>query len=135
MRNRTKHAIASLIILSVLTAVWAVPAIAHHSYAAFDMTSQKVIEGTVKKVDWTNPHTWFWIDVPNDKGGADTWGIEGMSPNFLERRGFTRTTLKVGDKLAVTIRPMKDGQKGGSWVSAKRPTGEVLNMTGTVTNP
>jgi hypothetical protein len=58
-----------------------------------------------------------------------------MSPNFLERRGWTRGTLKAGDKLTVTIRPMKDGQKGGSWITAKRPNGEVLQMGGAVTNP
>jgi|SRR4029079_11399473 hypothetical protein len=135
MKDRLKYAIGSVILLSIFVVAVSLPAIAHHSYAAFDMTAQKVIEGTVKKVDWTNPHMWVWIDVPNDKGGADTWGIEGMSPNFLERRGWSRSTLKAGDKLSVTIRPMKDGQKGGSWVTAKRPNGEVLNMGGAVTNP
>ena len=105
-------------------------ALAHHSAAAFDSASEKVITGTVKKFDYSNPHTWVWLDVPNDQGGVDTWGVEGMSPNYLTRRGWTRTTLKPGDKLTITVRPMKNGEKGGMWISAKRPTGEVLLMNG-----
>ncbi|PWU03562.1 MAG: hypothetical protein C5B51_18665 [Terriglobia bacterium] len=110
-------------------------ALAHHSYAAFDMTAQKVITGTVVKVNWTNPHTWVWLDVPNEQGAMDTWGVEGMSPNYLARRGWSRTTIKPGDKLTITVHPAKDGSKGGSWISAKRPDGEVLMMTGDITNP
>jgi hypothetical protein len=110
-------------------------ALAHHSFAAFDVTTEKTITGTVKKFDYTNPHTWVWLDVPNDHGGVETWGFEGMSPNYLGRRGWTRTTLKPGDKLTVTFRPMKDGENGGMWVSGKRPTGEVLMMGGAITDP
>ena len=110
-------------------------AAAHHSFAAFDVTTQKEITGTVKKFDYTNPHTWVWLEVPNDHGGVDTWGFEGMSPNYLGRRGWTRTTLQPGDKLTVTYRPMKDGEKGGMWVSGKRASGEVLMMGGAITDP
>ena len=110
-------------------------ALAHHSFAAFDVTTQKAITGTVKKFDYTNPHTWVWLDVPNDHGGVDTWGFEGMSPNYLGRRGWTRATLKPGDKLTITYRPMKDGEKGGMWVSGKRANGEVLMMGGAITDP
>ena len=107
-------------------------AMAHHSAAIFDATQTKVITGTVKKFDYSNPHTWVWLDVTNEQGQVETWGVEGMSPNFLNRRGWTRTTLKPGDKLAVTIRPMKDGQKAGMWISGKRPDGEVLLMNGEI---
>jgi hypothetical protein len=109
--------------------------LAHHSFAAFDVTTEKVITGTIKKFDYTNPHTWVWVDVPNDQGGMDTWGFEGMSPNYLGRRGWTRSTLKPGDTITVTFRPMKDGEKGGMWVSGKRPNGEVLMMGGAITDP
>ncbi len=61
------------------------------------------------------------------------WGVEGDEPQlYLNRRGWSRTTLKPGDKLTVTIRPMKNGDKGGMWVSGKRPTGEVLLMNGEI---
>ena len=124
----------AVIVAALLTAGGSI-ALAHHSFAAFDTTTSRVITGKVKKFDWTNPHTWVWLDVPNDKGGTDTWGIEGMSPNYLGRRGWSRETLKVGDPLTVTIRPMKDGEKGGMWVSAKRPNGETLMMGGAITDP
>lgn len=110
-------------------------ALAHHSFAAFDVTTEKTITGTVKKFDYTNPHTWVWIEAPNDQGGVDTWGFEGMSPNYLGRRGWSRSTLKPGDKITVTFRPMKDGEKGGMWVSGKRPNGETLMMGGAITDP
>jgi hypothetical protein len=110
-------------------------AVAHHSYSAFDVTKEKVITGTIKKFDWSNPHTWAWLDVTNEAGAVETWGVEGMSPNYLARRGWSRTTLKAGDKLTITIRPMKDGEKGGMWVTAKRPNGEILLMGGTITDP
>ena len=70
-------------------------AAAHHSFAAFNMTDEKTVTGTVNRVEWTNPHIWIWIDVPNAKGAQTRTDFEGMSPNFLERRGWTRTTLKA----------------------------------------
>lgn len=105
-------------------------AAAHHGFAVFDTTARKTITGTVKSFEWTNPHTWVWLDVPNDKGGVDTWGFEGMSPNFLGRRGWTRNTLKPGDQITVTYFGLKDGSKGGSFLSGKRPNGEELVMFG-----
>jgi hypothetical protein len=135
MNKYMKQAAMRIAILVSLLAGLTGLALAHHSAAAFDMSTQKVITGTVKKFDYTNPHTWVWIDVPNDQGGVDTWGVEGMSPNFLNRRGWNRNTLKPGDKLTITIRPMKDGEKAGMWVSAKRPDGEVLMMNGSITDP
>ena len=115
--------------LAVLV-VAVVPAAAHHSFAAFDMTNQKTVTGAVKQVDWTNPHIWIWIDVANDKGGSDTYAFEGMSPNFLARRGWTRTTLHVGDTITVSYRPMKDGKKGGMFIGGTTAAGKLLTMGG-----
>ena len=121
-------------LLSILTASWmtglVLPAVAHHSFSAFDITTQKTVTGIVKQVDWTNPHIWLWIDVANDKGGSDTYGFEGMSPNFLARRGWTRTTLKTGDKITINYRPMKDGSKGGMFMTGQMATGKLLSMMG-----
>jgi hypothetical protein len=104
--------------------------LAHHSFAVFDMNAQKTVSGTVKRVDWTNPHIWIWLDVANDKGGTDVYGFEGMSPNFLNRRGWTRTTVKAGDKLTVVYRPMRDGNNGGMFMSTKLADGTALTMGG-----
>jgi len=130
-----KRGIPRIIIAAGLIAGGAGLALAHHSFAAFDVSTQRTVTGTIKKFDWTNPHTWVWLDVVNEQGAVETWGIEGMSPNYLARRGWTRTTLKAGDKITVTVRPMKSGEKGGMFVNAKRPGGETLVMGGEITDP
>ena len=107
---------------------------AHHSAAPFNLTTEKTIAGTVKQWDWTNPHTWLWLNVPNEKGGVDTWGIEGMSPNYLARRGWTKSTLKPGDKISVVIRPMRDGSTGGMFVRATLGDGKVMLQGGQPTD-
>jgi hypothetical protein len=135
MTSNMKRAGRRVTLLASLVAGAAGVAMAHHSASAFDASKQTTITGTIKKFDWSNPHTWAWIDVPNEQGGVDTWGVEGMSPNYLARRGWSRTTLKPGDKITVTVRPMKDGEKGGMWVTAKRPSGEILLMGGAITDP
>jgi Family of unknown function (DUF6152) len=132
MKNKLTK-LAGLAILSAISNPGV--AAAHHSYSAFEMTSEKTITGTIKKFDWTNPHSWIWIDVPNEQGGVDTWGIEGMSPNYLARRGWNRTTLKPGDKVTVAIHALKDGSHGGSFVSATRANGEHLTQTPPISEP
>ena len=87
--------------------------------------------GTIKEFQWTNPHTWIEIDVPaTGTPGAAQWGIEGMSPNFLARRGWSRDTLKPGDKVNLTIHPLKDGSHGGSFVRVMLPDGTVMKQSG-----
>ena len=102
---------------------------AHHSFAVFDMSSEKTITGTVSKFEWTNPHTFIFVDAPNDKGVMETWAIEGMSPNYLGRRGWSKTSVKPGDKITITVRPLKDGKAGGMFVRAL-VDGKMLMPTG-----
>jgi hypothetical protein len=127
-----KHAFfagfTAIAVAAIVTA--SAPAAAHHSFAVFDMSAQKTVTGTIKKVDWTNPHIWIWIDVANGKGGTDVFGFEGMSPNFLERRGWKRTTLKNGETITVVYRPLRDGTNGGMFMSTKLPDGTALTMGG-----
>jgi hypothetical protein len=130
MKISTRRALQAGLAMICLLAVVVAPLAAHHSFAAFNMTDEKTTSGIVKTVEWTNPHIWIWIDVPNDKGGKDTFGFEGMSPNFLERRGWSRTTLKVGDKITVTYRPLRDGNNGGMWMTGKMESGKVLTGGG-----
>ena len=114
----------------LVAASLASPVLAHHSFAMFDMSQQKTIAGTVVDFQWTNPHSWIWLEVPTAAGAGEQWGVEGMSPNFLERRGWSKNTLKVGDKVSVVIHPVKNGGKGGSFVSVTLPSGAVMNMMG-----
>jgi len=114
-------------VLAALAAVAATstPALAHHSTAVFDMTKTVEITGTVKDFQWTNPHTWTDVTV---EGGdaAGVYGLEGMSPNYLVRNGWTKHTLKPGDKITFQVHPLKDGRKGGFMVSATLPDGTLL---------
>ena len=103
----------------------------HHSAApVFDMDAQKTVMGVVKQVDWTNPHIWVWLDVQNAAGQAETFGFEGMSPNFLARRGWTRTSLLPGMRITVTFRPLKDGKAGGMFMTGTLENGKVLTSAG-----
>jgi hypothetical protein len=108
----------------------ATPAWAHHSFAAFNMTAEQSVTGVVKQVQWTNPHIWIWLEVPNGKGGTDVFSFEGMSPNFLERRNWTKNTLKAGDTITIIYRPLISGAHGGMFVSGKTAEGKILTMQG-----
>ena len=100
---------------------------AHHSAApVFDLASEKTVTGVVKQIEWTNPHIWVWVDVQNASGQVQTWGFEGMSPNFLTRRGWTRTSLLPGMRITVTFRPLRDGKAGGMFMTGKLEDGKVL---------
>src|SRR5499426_143301 len=129
------RAMLKLLTATAVVLISAATLAAHHSFAAFNMQGEKPISGTVKQFDWTNPHTWIWVNVPNEQGVVETWAIEGMSPNFLGRRGWTKSTLKAGDKVSVVIRPMRDGSKGGMFVRATLADGKVLLQTGEPTEP
>ena len=99
---------------------------AHHSTAMFDMQKSVTLEGTIKEFQWTNPHTWIVFEVPNASGGTDEYGIEGMIPNYLARTGWDKHTLSSGDKVELTIHPLRDGRKGGFDVSVKKPDGTLM---------
>ena len=99
---------------------------AHHSSAGIDRTKTVTLAGTVKEFRWANPHSWIDLDVPNEKGTVSTWSIEMTSPTFLLRSGWKASTLKSGDKVSVTVRPMRDGTPGGLFVSVTLPDGRVL---------
>jgi hypothetical protein len=112
-----------------LSALFGSAARAHHSFSVFDMTTSKEIEGEVVEFQWTNPHTWTWIDVTNADGSKTRWGLEGMSPNFLGRRGWSKNTFKPGDKIKATLWPLKSGEPGGTLQRATLPDGsEVVNF-------
>ena len=113
-----------------LAAAGAAPALAHHSFAMFDFQASKTVTGTVEQFDWTNPHTFIWLQVPTGANGVtERYGFEGMSPNYLGRRGWSKSTLKPGDKVTVQYHPLKDGSKGGTYQKVMLQDGkELMNI-------
>ncbi len=101
------------------------PLIAHHSAAMFDDSKVVELQGTVKELQWTNPHVWLQVIVGTD-GATTEWSIEGGSPNTLSRTGWRSTTFKPGDVVSVRLNPMKDGTPAGNFVGAKFQDGKTL---------
>ena len=99
----------------------AMPAAAHHSTAMFDFSKTVELKGTIESFQWTNPHSWTVVKV-----GKAEYNLEGMSPNYLSRNGWSKHTLKVGDAVTLQIYPLKDGRKGGFMVSVTLPDGKLL---------
>ena len=121
MTTRTASRLAMLAALCVATS-----AFAHHSFAMFDQSKQVTLKGTVREFQWTNPHAWIHLDVPNTSGGVDSWQVELNSPNNLKRQGWKSTSLMAGEKVTLMLNPLKDGTKGGLFISVTLPDGTVL---------
>ncbi|HEY4361172.1 MAG TPA: DUF6152 family protein [Bryobacteraceae bacterium] len=120
MRLHTASALALGLLLSVM------PALAHHSFAMFDSSKTTTLVGTVTDFQWTNPHSYIEMDVPNDSGGVKHWSVEMGSPSILQPGGWKHTTLKTGDKVTVVLNPLKNGDPGGLLVQANLPDGRKL---------
>jgi len=118
--------IFSLTILAAAMLGGAATAIAHHSFAMFDQTKQITLTGTVSAFEWTNPHAYIEIDVPEEKGTVKHWSVEMGSPSILMQSGWKFKDLKHGDKVTVRISPLKDGKPGGLLVQATLSDGRVL---------
>jgi hypothetical protein len=121
---RTKLAVAAAIVGLAI----GVRLAAHHSFAAeFDASKAIRLTGTLTKVEWTNPHTYFYIDVKSEDGSVVKWGCEAGSPGALSRRGFKRGDLKLGDTVIVDGYRAKDGS---NLMDARRvtlPDGRIVS--------
>jgi hypothetical protein len=98
----------------------------HHSFAMFDQTKQITLTGNVTVFEWTNPHAYIEIDVPDENGVTKHWSVELGSPSILMQSGWKYKDLKHGDKITVRISPLRDGKPGGLLVQATLPDGRVL---------
>jgi hypothetical protein len=107
----------------------AIPLVAHHSFAMFELTKNVTYVGTVLEYRWQNPHTHIIVKVADGAADASTvgiWDIEGGSTNIMARQGWSRITYKAGDAITVVAHPMKDGSKGASLFYAILPDGTKL---------
>jgi hypothetical protein len=121
-----KRASIGVVLAAVVGAV--PPAAAHHSFAMYEPTKTMTLKGTVKSFQWTNPHVILWVLVQPEGGGApQEWSLETTSPGVLTRNGWTRQSLKTGDRVSVTFSPLRDGSRGGGLNSVTLlDTGQTL---------
>ena len=122
----SRSALASILGCALVLA--SLPGIAHHSFSAqFDAKKPLKMTGTVTKVEWMNPHSWFYLDVKGDGGSVTNWGFELASPNLLLRKGWTPKTLEAGDVVTVEGFHALDGSNmGNARVIVMTSTGETL---------
>ena len=99
----------------LLVLAGAVPLVAHHSFATeYDRNKPVSVTGVVRKVEWRNPHIWFYVEVKDARGRTTTWGFSGGPPSFLERQGIKKDVLKLGDVVKVEGFQARDGSNNGS---------------------
>ena len=112
--------------------LWAVvvvaghPLLAHHSFAMFDTAKRVTMSGSVTAFEWTNPHVYIEIDVPDEKGVVKHWSVELGSPSILMQAGWKFSDVKVSDKITVVLNPLRSGEPGGLLVTATVRDGRVL---------
>jgi len=114
---------AALITLLLLSSVVS----AHHSFAMFDKTIEKVATGKVVRWTFNNPHSWLYINVKNKDGSETLWGFEGSSPTQLLQRGINGFTFEPGSTVTVQFCPLKDGRPGGGIGWVKMPNGNFIS--------
>ncbi len=121
----------SWICLAALGVVLATqPSVAHHSFAPFDLARNITLKGTIKEVQFTNPHVWLQVLIPNDRGGQTEWSIEAGAPGMLLRTGWKPNSLKPGDPVTIVTHPAKSGAPTGSLVSVTTSDGLTLGPGG-----
>jgi hypothetical protein len=125
MRKQSRIILAG----ALLAAVAGAPALAHHSYAMFDSQQNKQLDGVVETFKWTNPHSYIEVLVTDDKGQTQKWGVECGSPAQMVKAGWRSSSLKPGDKVVVTIHPLRSGELGGSFVQVQTADGHVLKAS------
>ena len=124
MRKRLSLVIAGAAGLLIALVV---PVFAHHAFSAeYDSTKPVTLRGTVKKMEWINPHSWMTLEVKTDDGKVETWEVEAGAPNSMFRRGFNRDSLPVGTELVVHGYQAKDGSRRANGRNLTLPNGKML---------
>ncbi len=103
------------------------PTLAHHSYSMFDLSKSVEVQGTVKKFNWTNPHSWVVLLVKDANGNEVEAPIAMNGPGYLVRNGWKRESLKPGDVVTATVYPLRDGSPGGDLIKVVFADGRVLS--------
>jgi hypothetical protein len=118
----------TLATLGLAIALSPLPSLAHHSYSMFDMDKTVVLEATVVRFKWQNPHAFIEADVAT-RSGRERWAIEMTSPNNLALAGWRRTSLKTGDRVKIHVHPLRSGARGGAYAGIVFANGTKLGDT------
>ena len=121
----SKAGVTILLASAALCGAW--PAAAHHSSAMFDSTKVVTVTGPVKDYQFVQPHTWIDVGVVDGAGKETVWAVEGGATGQMKNIGLTPSTLKPGDKVTLTIHPLRDGRPAGSFISIVMPDGRMLS--------
>ena len=112
----------------IAVSMYAIPAFAHHSFAMFDGNKKVTVEGTIKEFQWTNPHSWIVMMVPNAQGQPVQWAFEMGTPGSLAESGWVPKTLTPGMKVTLVAHPLKDGTPGGQFLAVTLSDGKVMGV-------
>lgn len=123
-----------LVRAALAASLLSLPAAAHHSFAMFDADHVMTLTGTVKSFEWTNPHVWLYMVVQGPDGNVVNWSLELQGTGQNARLGWKPDSVKPGDKVTVTMRPMKSGAHGGQLLTATLESGQTLSSGGTQPN-
>jgi hypothetical protein len=124
---RPIRSLATVFAAALSLCVAASPVSAHHSFGLFDMSKTAEIEGTVVKLEWSNPHCWLFIESgPSSDAAAVNYGFEMTSVGEMIRRGWTKISVKPGDKIKVTYHPVRDGRPAGYMMSVMTEDGKYI---------
>jgi Family of unknown function (DUF6152) len=121
--------IIPILALAVICAAFSAPLLAHHGAAAFDTTKKYVLKGTVTEWLWSNPHCLLQFDVTGDDGKVVHWIGETQNPVTMVNGGWSKFSFKKGDKVTVTIEPVKSDTRAGRIVTVLMPDGSTLNAS------
>lgn len=117
--------LGKLALAAVLLTPLAIPASAHHSYSMFDMQRTVLLNATVSQFRWQNPHAFIRVTVPVGNA-VEEWSIEMTSPNNLVQEGWTRTSVRQGERIQLWVHPLRSGARGGSYVGVRKTDGSTL---------
>jgi hypothetical protein len=111
------------------------PASAHHSFAMFDAEKTVSLTGTVRELEWTNPHMWLYVMVQDASGKVVEYPLEMQGPGQSMKNGWKQDSVKPGDKVTVEMHPLRTGARGGQLMTVVLPSGQKLNVTGRAPSP
>ena len=121
--------------IGVAASLFVAPAFAHHSFAMFDATKDLTLQGTVKNFEWTNPHMWLYVIVPQASGAPVEYPLEMMAVQGAVKLGWKPDSVKAGDKISFEFHPLRDGHPGGQLISIVLADGKKLAVIANAAGP